>query len=178
MSEQRSKGLFVVAVLGGAALFSGFASFVLDLSHEVDQLRVDNGVLAAQLENEGIEPAVPDAEPVPGIPGEKGDQGERGERGPAGETVVGPPGPAGKDGASVVGPQGEKGDRGQAGEDGADSTVPGPAGTDGQPGADGRGIVSQDCVDGDLVTTYTDGSQGTIEDSPACPNGPPVTLLP
>jgi len=132
---------FSAVVLGVGLLIGGAASFMLGLAHEVDKLRVDRNVLATQLENEGIEPAVSDADPVAGIPGEQGERGPAGPVGPSGP--VGPVGPAGipggdgKDGAAgVSGPVGDIGQPGDPGPAGAQGE-PGPPGAQGEPGPQG-----------------------------------------
>jgi hypothetical protein len=103
--------------------------------------------------------------------GDQGDKGDPGEgipgpscgeefgfeacRGEPGESIIGP---AGAD-STVPGPPGpscvdEFGLEACRGDDGEDSTVPGPA------GADGRGIVSVEFVNGGdchMVITYTEG---------------------
>jgi hypothetical protein len=140
----------------------------------------DVDVLREQIEATGQTPAAPPADEtledvendtgVVLVPGPRGEPGRDGVDGAAG-----PPGPPGKDGASIEGPKGDTGPAGADGTDGTDGTN-GVDGADGAPGADGRGIATQECVGGDLVTTYTDGTQSTIVDSPACPQGPPVTV--
>jgi len=129
MTHRSRLALFVVAVAVAGLLVGGAISALLELRHRVDELAEDRSVLAAQLENEGITPAVKDAEPVPGIPGEKG---ERGDPGPAG--VQGPAGVAGAPGQQgEPGPVGPQGDAGSAGDPG----VAGPAGESGPAGEPG-----------------------------------------
>lgn len=72
-----------------------------------------------------------EANPPPsGAPGETGDAGAKGDSGD----------------------QGVKGDKGEPGED---STVPGPAGADGQNGNDGRSLLNVDCnEEGNWILTF------------------------
>lgn len=104
-------------------------------------------VLAKQLTDEGIPPAIdPDDLPDPeqGPAGEPGATGAQGPVGPQGiQGVQGPPGP--------VGPHGLRGEPGPAGATGAqgpqgEAGPQGPAGVDGQPGQDGAD--GQDGTDG------------------------------
>lgn len=77
------------------------------------------------------------------VPGPKGDKGERGEPG-----------------------IGEKGDPGPKGDPGSDSVVPGPKG---DRGADGVGISETRLVNGDLMVTFTNGTErnlGRVEGIP------------
>lgn len=95
-------------------------------------------VLAKQLEDEGIPPAIdPDDLPDPerGEPGEPGEPGAQGPIGPQGvQGLQGPVGPRGLRGdPGMVGPAGPVGPQGPQGEAGPQ----GPAGADGQPGQDG-----------------------------------------
>lgn len=82
----------------------------------------------------------------PGVAGPAGDRGERGVDGIAG--LSGRDGLAGRDGADSTvpgpaGPQGERGADGLAGRDGAASTVPGPQGERGERGADGIATLEE-----------------------------------
>jgi hypothetical protein len=95
-----------------------------------------------------------------GTPGAVGSEGKTGAAGKNGAN--GSDGANGKDGA-----QGATGAAGPAGPAGKDSTVPGPkgdtgpagpAGASGKDGAPGRGIASTECMGGNLVINYTDGS--------------------
>jgi hypothetical protein len=106
----------------------------------------------------------------------------------------GEPGPPGKDGSpGPRGPKGEKGEKGDRGDDGEDSTVAGPEGIAGSPGADstvpgprgetgekgekgdegakgsaGRGVQSIDCTNGsgEFVFHYDDGTSETVSCAP------------
>ncbi|QLF82714.1 lysin B [Microbacterium phage SBlackberry] len=95
------------------------------------------------------------ADPVPGpvgptgeqgIPGQKGEPGEDGAPGapgvPGQDGEDGAPGAKGDPGESVTGPSGPAGPAGPPGADGA----PGATGPAGPAGADGRGVVSVECV--------------------------------
>lgn len=92
--------------------------------------------------------------------GATGRQGKGGQDGEDGRTVVGPQGepgesvtgPQGPPGESITGPPGPKGDTG-------------PAGANGAPGKDGRGITAVRCVDGVFVVDYSDGTSQTVEGS-------------
>jgi Collagen triple helix repeat (20 copies) len=140
---------------------------------------VTSEALAAQVEQLGGEPVEePDTATsesvvvVPGPPGTPGRDGRDGRDGVDGKDGQSTPGPMG-----LTGEAGRDGTDGDDGEDGADGAPCDPAlnpDCQGPPGADGRGIATMDCVEGDLVTTYTDGGTSAIEDSPACPNGPVI----
>lgn len=116
------------------------------------------------------------------VPGPRGDQGPQGPAGPPG--LPGPPGPEGKEGqlgfTGPAGPQGIEGVAGDPGDPGAEGPVgesgsTGATGPPGPAGADGRGIVSLDCFNGELVVTYTDGTTQIVEGALVCPpRGPDV----
>lgn len=148
-----------------------------------------NAVLAEQVRGLGEVPAVePDDPPasgrvivVPGVVGPRGAscieeigyprcRGPQGGTGKAGAPGIpgtpGEPGASGEDGAAgEKGERGEKGDKGDRGEQGPQ-------------GEPGRGVQSTDCVDGQLVTTYTDGTTQPVAGSscvttPTTPGGTP-----
>lgn len=155
----RRRFIWQVAVAGVALVAIGVLGyrewFVSDdpnpgLVAAVEELR-------AQLQGEGIEPAVPPAEDITGddtqvvpIPGPVGPEGDRGPQGPPGRDgrdgapcqptnpmCVGPAGPAG-----IMGPQGEtgaqggQGPMGEAGGTGATGET-GATGATGETGATG-----------------------------------------
>jgi len=143
MTSRSRLALFVAAIAVAGLVVGGAISALLELRHRVDQLIEDRSVLAAQLENEGITPAVKDAEPVQGIPGEKGERGDPGPaglQGPAG--VAGAPGQQGEPGPQgVEGRPGDPGEPGPVGESGpaGEPGVTGPQGEPGPPGPVGPG---------------------------------------
>ena len=145
MTHRVRLALFVIVVAAAGLVVGGAISAVLELRHRVDELAEDRSVLAAQLENEGITPAVSDAQPVPGIPGEKGERGDPGPPGVQGPMgMAGPPGPQGLTGpvgdAGTAGPVGDQGPGGEAGETGPQGE-PGPAGPTGPAGPAPTAIV-------------------------------------
>lgn len=169
MITRRAIVMFAAVVAIAGLILGGAVFSVVDLRDEVNDLADDREVLAAQLENEGITPAVENVEPAQGVPGEKGDRGEQGLPGRPGPP--GPPGPTG-----MVGPQGDEGvpgDPGAAGPAGESGPVgepgvtgpsgpqgePGPAGATGSAGPAGRGIVSVEIVDCHLIVHFTDGTE-------------------
>lgn len=129
-------------------------------------------------------PAGPQGEK--GLKGDKGDPGEQGvpgPQGPKGDTgPVGPAGPQGPEGPQgpqgvqgeqgpqgepgPQGPQGLQGPQGPVGPKGADSTVPGPAGSDGfsptvEAAKDGKTTtVTITDADGPKTFTIQDGADG------------------
>lgn len=162
----------LTAVIGLVIAFAQISSRLDDSTDDVNALAdynaLQDATIAAQqsaldranerLREAGRAPvAVPDApEPI---------QGERGPVGPAGESITGPRGPAGadgRDGESIVGP------RGPRGFTGADSTVPGPVGTQGPSGETGS-----------AGPPGKDGEQGPKgEPGPAGPQGDPGPVGP
>jgi len=78
-----------------------------------------------------------------GEDGKQGDAGEQGAQGIEGRSITGDVGRQGP-----AGPQGPKGDRG-------DSIK----GAPGEEGAEGLGIARINIINGNLIITYTDGSQ-------------------
>lgn len=105
----------------------------------------------------------PPGSPGPSGPaGQNGDPGANGSPGPSGSPgangkagTVGAKGPSGKDGTDgLSGPAGPMGPSGPPGETGPT----GPPGEKGNKGDPGRGISSADCVGGEWVITYDDGS--------------------
>lgn len=97
------------------------------------------------------------ADGAKGEKGEKGDtgvQGIQGEKGEKGDT--GAQGVAGKDGKDGVnGADGAKGDKGDTGAQGVQ-------GEKGDKGDAGRGIAKTEIVNGELIITYTDGTQDNL----------------
>lgn len=138
-----------VAIIGGASV--GFAVDSLrELEHRADENADDIAVMAAQLEAEGIEPAVaPESEIVP-IPGPAGEDGTDGDDGADG--APGPPGEPGMPGdPGVDGGTGATGDAGPAGQSGpqGDPGTPGPSGPPGPEGPPGpAGAPGPICPEG------------------------------
>lgn len=148
-----------------------------------------NAVLAEQVRGLGEVPAVEADDPpatgrvivVPGVVGPRGascieELGYprcRGKTGPTG--VPGGTGQTGQDGPTgAAGPAGPPGEAGPAGPQGP----VGPAGPQGPKGEPGRGIERTDCIDGQWVVTYTDGTTQPVAGSscvvtPATPGGTP-----
>ncbi len=131
--------------------------------------------------------ALPDA-PTPGAAGPAGPVGPVGAAGRDGRDGVngrngrdGRDGRPGADGASgtdgLDGTAGESGPTGPAGPQGPPG-VDGKDGRDGVDGEDGRGIDRTDCIDGQWVVTYTDGTTQPVSGSscvvtPGNPGGTP-----
>ncbi|QJD50006.1 minor tail protein [Microbacterium phage Rasovi] len=108
-----------------------------------------------------------------GIPGQQGTKGDPGDEGAPGVPgAPGAPGAKGDPGETVTGPSGPAGPAGSPGADGAPgATGPagpeGPMGPAGPAGADGRGVVSVECVfTPELATafrfTFTDSTTQDI----------------
>lgn len=134
------------AVVGGVSIGLA-ADAIRGLDHRADENADDIAVLSAQLEAEGIEPAVEAPAEIVPVPGPQGEPGEDGDDGA--------PGVDGKDGAA-----GTPGQRGTAGATGA-------AGASGEPGA--AGTVGPQGEQGPQGIPGPEGKQG-----PAGPQGPPV----
>ncbi|QCV95684.1 collagen-like protein [Acidipropionibacterium acidipropionici] len=120
-----------------------------------------------------------------GMPGPAGPSGASGQPGRDATGKAGAAGSAGASGQPGRDATGKPGVSGAPGAPGADSTVAGPAGPSGPAGADGRdgkdgsagrGIASLACTDGDLVVTFTDGTNSTVTGATVCqPTTAPTT---
>jgi hypothetical protein len=132
--------LFGSAVLTAGLVLGLVVTSVMAMRRAVDRNEIAVAALRAQLEAEGIEPAV-EASDDPAEVIVTGPQGERGPRGEPGEDGSdGEPGADGQPGATgEPGSDGEPGAVGEPGTDGVQgpSGEPGPAGATGPAGADG-----------------------------------------